>query len=226
MTTWIYRISLAFIFAALFYWLYPTNEPNPRPQMWDIHLENGQTSILGLRINESLLQQASKTLKSFPNTALFTTKQAKNSPPAKMHLEAYYEDLFDEGDRIIIGLNADKALLEHIKEQAYQPKLFPNGVIRVNIQDNLIETIQHLSIQSITIIAGWQIDFETFQNQFGKPAQLLDDGIGNAHFLYPELGLDFIQPATGLQVLQFVAPDKFKTTLLDPLHATIAEKNL
>jgi len=226
MTTWIYRISLALILAALFYWLYPTSEPDPRPQMWNLHLEDGQISVLGLRINESQLQQVSKTLKSIPNTALFTSKQTKNKPAAKMHLEAYYEDLFDEGDRIIIGLNADKALLEHIKEQAYQPKLFPNGVIRVNIQENLIESIQQLSIQSITIVAGWQINFEIFQEQFGKPEQLLDDGLGNAHFLYPKLGLDFIQPATGLQILQFVAPDKFKTTLVDPLHASMAEKAL
>lgn len=217
MNKWVYRISLALVLAVIFYVIYPNSEPDRRPEMWNIHLENNVLNILGLTLNKSQLQHAAQTIKAAPTTALFTTKKGKNEPEPNMHIEAYFEDIYDEGDRVIMGLNAEPDLLRHIKKQAYHPQLLPNGVIRVGIHEDLTKEIQQLTIHSITLIAGWQVDFEEFQDTFGKPAQLLNDGQGKAHFLYPSLGLDFIQPAGGLQILQFVSPDLYEAELLQPL---------
>ncbi|MDX8388068.1 MAG: hypothetical protein R8M46_05990 [Ghiorsea sp.] len=223
---WTYRISIALVLAVLFYVFYPTSEPDRRPDFWNIQVEKGEVTILGLSLNKSQLKDTAQVLKSTPSTALFTKQQAKGEPTPPMHLEAYFEDLYDEGDRIIIGLNAKDDLLKHIKKQAYHPELFPNGVVKVGIQENLYEETRQLSIRSVTLIAGWQIDFEEFQTKFGEPAQLLNDGQGNAHFLYPTMGLDFIQPADGLQILQFVPPKMFNTELLEPLLKTSAQQGL
>ncbi|MDX8381246.1 MAG: hypothetical protein R8M14_03960 [Ghiorsea sp.] len=224
MSTWMYRISLALILALVFYWLYPNDDPNPRPELWDIQTETNQLHVLAFVINKTTLNQAMQQLKSTPTIALFTKQATRNeSEPAK-HLEAYFDDLFDQDDTIILGIDADETLLYHIKKEAYQPELFPNGVIRVGVKENLYTEIQSLPILSITIVAGQQIDFEAFQTKFGKPDQLLDDGQGNAHFLYPKLGLDVIQPAGGAQILQFVAPDMFEVKLHQPLLKNLPKK--
>jgi len=220
-TTIAYRISLALLLAVLFYWLYPNSEPNPRPTWWQIEVDTAQpnapVSVLGLPLAQSNLQQFSSHLQSQPNIAMFTKRQRPGEDEPAMHVEAYFEDLFDEGDRIIIGLDADAKLLAHIKKRAFQPELFPNDVIRVGIPPELAKTVSTLPIKSITLIAGWQVVFEEFKLKYGKPEKLLNDGLGNAHFLYPKLGLDFIQPAGGLQILQLVSPDQFQSILVAPL---------
>jgi len=213
---WTSRIIVGLALAALLYWLFP-NETNPRPELWDIQVESSQLSILGLHLNKSQLKQANATFKSMPDTALFTTRQHPGKPVPAMHLEAYFEDLFDAGDSIILSLNSDEELLNVIKKQAYQPKLFPNDTIRVGIKGDLMNAVQLLSIRSITIVAGEQVDIKAFEARFGKPSQLIDDGEGNAHVMYPALGLDFIQPSEGRHVLQFVPPDQFEKELLTPL---------
>ena len=63
--------------------------------------------------------------------------------------------------------------------------------------------------------------FEDFKEKFGEPDKLINDGVGNAHFLYPALGLDFIQPANGAQVLQFVDPSRFNEDLFKPLMQSL-----
>ena len=217
MSTWVYRITLALILSAIFYWLYPNTEANPRPDMWDLKQDNGQISLLGLEIGQTSLHDAMQILKSVPDMAMFTRQQHDNKREQAKQLEAFFDDLFDQGDSIIVGLDADKPLLERIKTDAYKPEILPNGVIRVGVEESLYGYIEVLPIASITVLAGQQIDVEDFQNKFGKPEHLLNDGQGNAHFLYPELGLDLIQPAGGTQILQLVDPAMFDEKLLQPL---------
>lgn len=214
---WIYRIIAGLVFAVVLYVLFPNSEPDRRPNLWSIQPTNDKTSILGLVINHDTLQHALSTLKVSPDIALFTTRQKQGEPEPAMHLEAYLDDLYDEGDSIILGLTASPTLLQHIKKQAYQPQLFPNNVIRVGIAEDLIPDILNLPIHNITIITGRSIMFEDFKKKFGEPAKFINDGIGNAHFLYPALGLDFIQPANGAQILQFVDSERFDKDLLEPL---------
>jgi len=215
---WIYRIALGLLIAGLLYWFIPNSEPNPRPLFWQLHVEKNELSILGLQLKKDQLIDVNQVLNMHPNLALFTKRQHKGEPEADMYLEAYYDDVFDEGDRIIIGLNADLALLNHIKKQAYQPELFPNNVIRIGVKDEFRQEIQLLTIRNITVIAGERINFEVFEKTFSKPEKFMHDGEGNAHLLYPKLGLDFIQPSEGLQILQFVSPDQFENKLLKPLQ--------
>ncbi|MDX8384483.1 MAG: hypothetical protein R8M45_10405 [Ghiorsea sp.] len=218
MNPWVYRIGVALLLAGVFFWLYPNSEPDPRPTWWQLEQSNEQqVSILGVQLPASNMQRMAKQLHQSPSIAMFTKRQRPNQAEPAMHIEAYFEDVYDEGDRIIIELDADDALLKQIKDTALRPEIFPNDVIRVNIPEDLTPIIAELHIKSITVIAGAQLRFEEFEVTFGSPNKILDDGTGNAHFLYPKLGLDFIQPANGLQILQFVAPDMFSTVLLNPL---------
>ncbi len=222
-TKWIYRLGAGLIVAAIFYIAFPNSEPNPRPPQWDIHVQGDTLSILGLVMSKSVLEDAIKATKVTPDIALFTTRQKQNQPEPAMHLEAYFEDVFDEDDRIIIGLEENIASLRQIKHEGYQPELFPNDVIRTNIREQHIPHLLTLPIRSITIIAGSPVDLEAFKTQFGEPDKMISDGQGNAHFLFPTIGLDFIQPSDGLQVLQFVAPDLFDAELLQPLLQSISD---
>jgi hypothetical protein len=214
---WVYRIIAGLAIAAVLYVLFPNGDPNPRPTWWNIQSGSDTLTVLGLSLNKSKLSDAIHALKVRPKVALFTRRQGENQPEPPMHLEAYFEDIFDEGDNIIVTLLADKKLLQHIKKEAYQPEWMPNDVIRVGIRQKLYPNLQDLIISSITILAGRQIEFEAFQKHFGKPGQILSDRQGNAHFLYPQLGLDLIQPAGGTHILQFVSPDVFDQELLQPL---------
>lgn len=214
---WLYRIIFGLLIAVLLYMFFPNSEPNPRPHMWDIQQQHGQISLLGFVLHQHRLSDVMSFLKATPEVALFTRRQRPNQAEPAMHLEAYFADVFDEGDRIIIGLDASYKRLQHIKKIAFQPELFPNDVIRVAIPQDLRAEVYQLPIQSITFVAGERLKFEVFKEEFGEPEQLIDDGEGNAHLLYPQLGLDFIQPADGLQILQFVEPKQFETKLRAPL---------
>lgn len=220
---WIYRIGAGLIVAVILYIAFPNSEPNPRPLQWGIHTQGKALSILGLMMHKSQLQDVITTIKSTPDIALFTTRQHQGQPEPAMHLEAYFEDVFDEDDRIIVGLEEDIAFLRQIKQEAYHPELFPNDVIRTNVREEHISHILTLPIHSITIIAGSPVDFDAFKTQFGEPDKMISDGQGNAHFLFPAIGLDFIQPSDGLQVLQFVSPDRFDSELLQPLIQSISD---
>ncbi len=220
---WTFRIVTGLVIATLLYWFIP-NESNPRPEYWNIQIEKNKISILGLELHTSHLKDTNLIFGDKPEIAMFTKRQHAGKPVPSMRLEAYYKDLFNEEDRIIVGLTADDKLLQKIKNEAYQPTLFPNNVIRIGIKDERLATIDELTIQSITIIPGEAIDTKEFDAKFGTPTQHIDDGQGNAHFLHPTMGLDFIQPAEGNQVLQFVSPDKFKTELLAPLMSLRGKK--
>lgn len=220
MSTWIYRITLALVLAGLFYWLYPNQDPNPRPEMWGLQQENNQTSLLHLNIGTTTLHEAMQMLKSMPNIAMFTMQHMPDAPEPTKNLEAFFKGVFDEGDNIILGVDADDKLLSYIKKEAFKPEVLPNGVVRVGVRKKLYAQIQALPISSITVIAGRQINIDAFQTKFGKPEQLLNDGQGNAHFLYPKLGLDLIQPAGGNHILQLVSPDMFDKKLKQPLLDT------
>jgi len=215
-STWTMRIVFGLFLALLLFWFLP-NESSPRPELWDMKLESGKLSIMGLTLNESALKDATATLNTKPETAFFTTRQREGEPVPPMHLESYYKELFNEDDNIIIGLHSNDDLLHRIKKRAYQPKLFPNDTIRTSITDEMMQAIPELAIRSITIVVGDRIDSKVFDERFGAPTQIIDDGDGNAHFLHPELGLDFIQPSEGRQVLQFVSPELFEAELLLPL---------
>ncbi|MDQ6983879.1 MAG: hypothetical protein Q9M44_04120 [Ghiorsea sp.] len=214
---WAIRITAGFFIAVILYIFFPISDPNPRPTFWDIQPSAQSTSILGLTINQYTLRDVMATLQTTPDIALFTTRQRKNEPEPDMHLEAFFDDLYDHGDRIIIGLSASTDLLQHIKKEAYKPQIFPNNTVRISIQEKLIPDVLQLPIHNITIIASSPIMFEDFKEAFGEPDKFINDGQGNAHFLYPALGLDFIQPANGAQVLQFVDPSRFEQELLNPL---------
>jgi len=216
--TWIYRIIAGLLIAVVLQIFFPVSESNPRPEFWHIQAKD-PVSILGLEMHKQTLSQAVQTLKVQPEIAMFTQRQRQGEPEPAMHLEAFFEDVFDEGDHIILGLDASDALLRHIKKEAYRPELYPNNTIRVGVQERLLPEIMKLPFHSITIIAENTIMFEEFKKVYGKPDKLIDDGSGNAHFLYPALGLDFIQPSGGEQVLQFVTPEKFDKALLQPLLA-------
>lgn len=214
---WAIRITAGFFIAFILYIFFPISDPNPRPEHWHIQASSQPLSILGFSINQHTLQDVISSLQTTPEIALFTTRKQKGEPEPSMHLEAFFDDLYDHGDRIIIGLTADSDFLQHIKKEAYQPQIFPNNVIRIGIQERLIPEVLQLPIHNITIIASSPIMFEDFKAAYGEPDKFVNDGQGNAHFLYPNLGLDFIQPANGAQVLQFVAPERFEQDLLNPL---------
>ncbi|MDX8391255.1 MAG: hypothetical protein R8K53_01635 [Mariprofundaceae bacterium] len=213
---WASRILAGMLLAAMIYMFFP-NGSHPRPDFWNIQLAPAYTSVLGLRLNEAQLKDAMGALKSKPDVALFTHRQRQNEPVPGMHLEAYFDDLFDEGDRIILALADDDQLLQQIKKQAYKPELLPNDNIRVGIRDEWMDSIRHLRIRNITIIVGDNMDVTTFATKFGKPGQQIVDAQGNTHMLYPALGLDFIQSLEGMQVLQFVSLDRFESELIAPL---------
>jgi hypothetical protein len=220
MQTWLYRIALSLVFAGLFYWLYPNQDPNPRPELWGLQQESNQTSLLGLNMGKTTLHEAMQRLKIMPNIAMFTKQHIPGAPEPAKSLEAFFEGVFDEGDDIILGIDADDKLLAYIKKEAFKPEIMPNGVVRVGVRKKLYAQIQALPISSITVIAGKHIDMDAFQAKFGKPEQLLNDGQGNAHFLYPKLGLDLIQPSDGAHILQLVSPDMFDKKLKQPLLET------
>lgn len=214
---WIYRLILGFIFSFLVYNFVYNTPDNPRPEWWGLHIENNNPMVAGLSLHQTTLAEAASILKTMPQVALFTKRQIKGEPEPPLHLEAYFEDIYDQGDSLILSLNASPEFLSHIKAQAYRPELRPDDTILVQLTETALQEAQHIKFDQVSIITGSQVDYEAFASVFGKAEHIINDGQGSAHFLYAAYGLDFIQPSDDVQILQITTLAQYHDKLLQPL---------
>lgn len=169
----------------------------------------GQLSIMGIILGTTILQVAEKKLQEQPHKALFITPHPDKENTYQ--LEAYFED-----HKLVLAMAAPDSLLKKIERNAQSPFITPAGIMKLGIAAQELSLVNALPVTSLTYLSPNRIDLATFEQQHGKIEETIIDRDQNTHYLYPSLGLDFIRPITGSDILQFVLVEEFNQ-LRDPL---------
>ena len=183
---------------------------------WQVSiLADGKSSVFGVVLGETSLQEVDAILKSIPIMALFELDN-------KLSLEAYYKNVSLGGliGSFIFTLNASDEKLKKIKKESSKEKRAENNGRRYELDKPASDKSKSLIVKNLIYIPTVQLDEKTIIQRFGQPAykiKLKTKEVG-WHYLYPEKGLDLIFKEEGKEVLQYVLPRNFNL-LLEPLQS-------
>lgn len=167
--------------------------------------DSNRLHVLGLILPENTLREAEVKLKSRADTALYLYP-GKQGGSGTVTLEAFFPSIADHS-KVILGLEADRQLLDDMQKRAMLPRLYPNGVARMNLGTEDVLAVLNLPITSVTLIPSLDIDEKMLEARFGKPAKTTEEDRGIIRYWYPNVSLAaFIDP-NGKDRLDFTIPD-------------------
>ncbi|MEJ2508758.1 MAG: hypothetical protein P8009_04630 [Gammaproteobacteria bacterium] len=211
MKNWHIVLIVAVVILALVLFFVPRNYRPPQYSQsdypWSVHpVAGGRSEVFGLTLGASTLGDADKRFGKAPVLGLFESRSGKLS------LEAYYQELTlgPLSAKVVLGLAADKAMLEAMRQNATDRKRVDSGDNRYILSAADHARARSLPIASLTYIPYVDLDESMVDHRFGRPAERMETAAGVHHLLYPKLGLDLILNDNGKEVLQYVAPRDFE----------------
>ena len=202
------KIALVFVLLLTLYTFYSTKmdiEQHVAKSSTFID-ERSRLHVLGLILPESTLRDAEIILKSRADTALYLYPGKEGEGGGTVTLEAFFPSIADHS-KVILGLKADQQLLDSMQKRAIQPRLYPNGVARMNLGTEDVLAVLNLPIASVTLIPSLDIDEEMLASRFGKPEEIIKEDKEVRRYRYPKVYLTaFIDP-NGKDRLKFSLPE-------------------
>lgn len=221
MKSWRTVLIVVVVVVAVFLFLVPRNRQppsyGPEDYPWGVKaLPEGRSEVFGLTLGPagaqgpgapvSTLADAIKRFGKAPVLGLFESRSGKLS------LEAYYNELTlgPLSAKVILGLVADHAMLEAMRQRATDRKRMDSGDNRYHLAPADYRRARSLPIGSLTYIPYVDLDESMVEHRFGRPAERIQTAKGVHHLLYPGTGLDLILNDEGKEVLEYVAPADFE----------------
>jgi len=166
--------------------------------------ENGKLHTMGLILNESTVRDAELILRSRSDAAIFMYPEDKQGDEQRfrLELEAYFPSIADHS-KIMLVLNIDTEALEKIRQRGTRPRIYPNGVVRVNLANEDTLSIKQLSFKELRLVPSLQLEASMLESRFGKAQSVQRNDDGSVHYLYPDIGLDALIKPDDKDVLSF-----------------------
>lgn len=191
-------------------------QPPTLMQPWQIiNHPDGSTSVFGLTLGRSTLQQAEQSFQSQAKVTLFES----GSDRGHRKLEAFFERVNVRGlsARIVMVLDMAPEQMQAIYDRGVRVSTLGDGSRKITLSGEDRRRVRQAAIDSITYLPPIRLEAQWIRQRFGKPAQKVSDNDGNViHWLYPDKGLDVALDAQGGAVLQYVSPADF-AQLVAPL---------
>ncbi len=206
-----FKLISAVIIAALVlgYFIYPNPklEPvDPTQLPWHIVIDDNQNStVFGLKINQSTLQDAFNTFGEGDNMALY----ADADQPS---IEVYFGYIKKAGltARIIITLKLSSAEAEGFLGNAKSRMQSNADIPKIEINAKERHKALNMVISSITYMPKYSgLDKEYLINRFGKPSHQVSLSDTATQLFYKNLGLSVISDTDGKEVFQYTHPASF-----------------
>lgn len=164
--------------------------------------ENNRLHVLGLILPESTLREAEIKLKSRADTALYLYPGKEGGGGGTVTLEAFFPSIADHS-KVILGLKADQQLLDEMQKRAMLPRLYPNGVARMNLGTEDVLAVSKLPVTSVTLIPSLDIDEKMLEARFGQAEKITKEDKGVIRYWYPKVYLTAIVDPDGKDKLSF-----------------------
>jgi len=201
------KIALVFVLLITLYTFYSTKmdiEHHAAKSSTFID-ESNRLHVLGLILPGTTLREAEIKLKSRADTALYLYP-GKQGERGTVKLEAFFPSIADHS-KVILGLEADPQLLDSMQKRAMPPRLYPDGVARMNLGTEDVLAVLNLPVASLTLVPSLDIDEKMLEARFGKPKAITQEDKGIMRYWYPNIFLTaFIDP-DGKDRLNFSRPE-------------------
>jgi len=168
--------------------------------------EAGKLHTMGIVLDQSTLRDAEMALRSRSQTAIYLheEKSSDDKKSFRLSLEAYFPSIADHS-KVILLLNVDKPLLIKMSERGTPPRIYPNGIVRINPSNEDILAVQKMTVKELRMIPSLQLTERMLEGRFGKAESIIKDDDGSTHYLYPSIGLDAQIKPEGKDILSFSA---------------------
>jgi hypothetical protein len=189
-------------------------DPNPKLP-WLIEVDdNGRTSVFGITLGKSTLQQVRDNFHEQGEVSLFV------SADKNLVVEAYFQRLFLNGIKadMVLILQLDQATLGQMYDRGLRISKLESGAKKVKLTQPDMLRVAQAPIDHITYIPTADLDAELLAGRFGQPALRITEASGIEHWLYPDKGLDIALNPDGKEVFQYLLPANFDR-ILKPLQA-------
>ncbi|MDQ6988520.1 MAG: hypothetical protein Q9M19_01465 [Mariprofundaceae bacterium] len=169
--------------------------------------ETGKLHVLGLTLGKSTVRDAEIALRSRADAAIFMypLHDEGKEKKFKLVLEAYFPSIADHS-KVMLTLDVEEQQLEAIRQRSTSPRLYPNGVARMNLGNEDILAVLKFTIHTLTLIPSTQLDAAILKAQFGNPKRINTVNKHITTYLYPNLGLTASINDSGKDKLVFTSP--------------------
>ena len=208
-----WKISLALIIivgSATFYFTsqnYKNTSHSASKRTW--FDEKGHLHVMGVVLGESTLRDAEKAFLSRADAAIFLYPDNTKNNQGEQHfhgqLEAYFPSIADHS-KIILKMVTTPEELEIMRQRSSAPRIYPNGVIRMNLSNEDIIAVQHKTFDQFILIPSVQLDESILKAQFGEPESINQEGETTIRYSFPKLGLTATIDSNGKDKLTFANP--------------------
>ena len=190
-----WKISLALILivgSATFYItssIYKQSGENPKQRTF--FDDKQHLHVMGIVLGESTVRDAEIAFRSRTDAALFLyPKETKEGQEAQYtgKLEAYFPSIADHS-KVLLTLKTTDVELEAIRERGTRPRVYPNGVIRMNLSNQDILAVQRMIITEMSLIPSLELNKEMIVAQFGKPELVTNTNPNTTVYTFPKFGL-------------------------------------
>ncbi|MBL4775332.1 MAG: hypothetical protein JKY87_04680 [Mariprofundus sp.] len=166
--------------------------------------DTGKLHTMGLVLGESTVRDAELILRSRSDAAIFMYPESKqgNEQRFRLELEAYFPSIADHS-KIMLVLNIKAEELEQIRQRGTSPRIYPNGVARVNLANEDTLSIKQFTFNELRLVPSVQLDASMLEARFGKPQSVQRNNDGSVRYLYPKLGLKALINPDAKDVLSF-----------------------
>ncbi|WP_051938266.1 hypothetical protein [Ghiorsea bivora] len=153
--------------------------------------EKQHLHVMGIVLGESTVRDAELAFRSRTDAALFLyPKETKEGQEAQYtgKLEAYFPSIADHS-KVLLTLKITDTALEAIRKRSASPRIYPNGVIRMNLSSQDILAVRRMIITEMSLIPSVQLTEEIIMAQFGKPESVTNTSPNITVYTFPKIGL-------------------------------------
>ncbi len=185
------------------YQLSPTSKPQ---RTW---VDNtGKLHVMGIVLGESTVRDAELAFRSRADAAIFLYPLPPTQSGNKQfrgEIEAYFPSIADHS-KVILELEVSATQIEAMRQRSTMPRVYPNGVIRMNLGDKDVLGVQNMVIRKLTLIPSITITEDILHAQFGNHTSKSSPTNTLTIYHYPDIGLTAEINHEGKDKLMFVNP--------------------
>jgi hypothetical protein len=179
-----------------------TNKQNDIGLPWEITVANANTSVFGLTLGKSSLNEVIARFGEDYEFALLAKSNQLGS------LDLYYSHFLSgpiQG-KLIVSAAISEADIQEIKNNPSKQEYLDNGTKKFRLTADQREKSLQLPIKSITLAPAARIDEDIIRDRFGSPAEVINIDDHVSHYVYKTLGLVVSIDTKGKDMLHYVSP--------------------
>lgn len=205
-----WKISVAFIIVAASATFFITSsaykQAGQDPKQRTFFDDTGKLHVMGIVLGQSTLRDAELAFRSRADAAVFLYPLPNKEGVEATYtgkLEAYFPSIADHS-KVMLTLETTATELEKVRQRSSSPRIYPNGVLRMNLSSEDILAVKKKTILELILIPSVQLDEHVVLAQFGQAESIHKENDMITRYSFPKLGLTAIINMDGKDKLVFM----------------------